>query len=260
MRLLAPVGFLVAILSALPATAPALAQSPTAAPTEAASKTARPTVTAAEAQKALEVLQDAARRDALIETLQTIAKTQAPQPSPSPTPSPTPPPTAEEFGAEALLQASEGLKEMSGQIAETVRAATKFPLISLWLVRTVQDPQAEDLLFGLLWRLATVAGVAFGAEYLARLAMRRPFAALEAHAARRVMPVGPSNLAGRAARPTRPAVARRDCGGPSRGCRSPRPASSSKLRQSSPLPPPAIFCSPPVLGQNLSRASRSLLW
>ena len=191
MRLLAPVAFLVAILSALPATAPALAQSPTAAPTDAASKTARPTVTAAEAQKALEVLQDAARRDALIETLQTIAKTQAPQPSPSPTPSPTPPPTAEEFGAEALLQASEGLKEMSGQIAETVRAATKFPLISLWLVRTVQDPQAEDLLFGLLWRLATVAGVAFGAEYLAGLAMRRPFAALEAHAARRVMPVGP---------------------------------------------------------------------
>jgi len=191
LRLLAPVAFLVAILSALPATAPALAQSPTAAPTDAASKTARPTVTAAEAQKALEVLQDAARRDALIETLQTIAKTQAPQPSPSPTPSPTPPPTAEEFGAEALLQASEGLKEMSGQIAETVRAATKFPLISLWLVRTVQDPQAEDLLFGLLWRLATVAGVAFGAEYLAGLAMRRPFAALEAHAARRVMPVGP---------------------------------------------------------------------
>jgi hypothetical protein len=55
----------VAILSALPATAPALAQSPTAVPTDAASKTARSTVTPAEAQKALKVLQDAGRRDAL---------------------------------------------------------------------------------------------------------------------------------------------------------------------------------------------------
>jgi moderate conductance mechanosensitive channel len=187
----APVALFVAILSALPATAPASAQSPTAAPTDAAGKTAQSTVTPAEAQKALEVLQDAGRRDALIETLQTIAKTQAPQPSPSPTSSPTPPPAAEGFGSEALLQASEGLEEMSGQIAESVRAATKFPLISLWLVRTVQDPQAKDLLFGLLWRLATVAGAAFGAEYLARLAMRRPFAALEAHAARRVTRIGP---------------------------------------------------------------------
>ena len=82
---------------------------------------------------------------------------------------------------------------IAGRLGERVKSTRRghSQSFTLWLVRTVQDPQAEDLLFGLLWRLATVAGVAFGAEYLARLAMRRPFAALEAHAARRVMPIGP---------------------------------------------------------------------
>jgi small-conductance mechanosensitive channel len=166
----------------------------------AAAASAQPAVTPEEAQKALDLLQDAGKREALIQTLQTIAKAQASQPSPAPTPAallrdgdpPAAPPATvgEGLGAEALLQASAKIEELSAQIAQSVRATTKFPLIWRWLVKTAKDPQAQDPLFGLMWRLMAVAGLALLAEYAARLALRRPFAALEARAARDVVPFG----------------------------------------------------------------------
>jgi small-conductance mechanosensitive channel len=92
--------------------------------------------------------------------------------------------------AETLLLASTEIEELSGQIAESVRATTKFPIFWRWLVNTATDPQAQDLLFGFLWRLATVAGLALLTEYLVRLALRGPFAALEARAARASIQIG----------------------------------------------------------------------
>jgi len=77
---------LLAVIFFVTAISPACAQAPTAAPSVAGAN-AQATVTPAEAGQALDVLQDASRRDALIQTLQTIAKTSTPQPSPPLTPS-----------------------------------------------------------------------------------------------------------------------------------------------------------------------------
>jgi small-conductance mechanosensitive channel len=180
---------LLAVILCATAISPALAQAPTAAPSVAGAN-AQPTVTPAEAGQALDVLQDASRRDALIQTLQTIARTSTPQPSPSVTPSVTPPLVSDGSTAETLLLASTEIEELSGQIAESVRATTKFPIFWRWLVNTATDPHAQDLLFGFLWRLATVAGLALLTEYLVRLALRGPFAALEARATRASVQIG----------------------------------------------------------------------
>ena len=148
MRLSELVALLVVIFC-VTAISPACAQAPTAAPSVAGAN-AQPTVTPAEAGQALDVLQDASRRDALIQTLQTIAKTSTPQPSPPLTPSVAPPLVSDGFTAETLLQASTEIEELSGQIGESVRATTKFPIFWRWLVNTATDPQARDLLFGFL--------------------------------------------------------------------------------------------------------------
>jgi small-conductance mechanosensitive channel len=180
---------LLAVILCATAISPALAQAPTAAPSVAGAN-AQPTVTPAEAGQALDVLQDPSRRDALIQTLQTIARTSTPQPSPSVTPSVTPPLVSDGSTAETLLLASTEIEELSGQIAESVRATTKFPIFWRWLVNTATDPHAQDLLFGFLWRLATVAGLALLTEYLVRLGLRAPLAALEARATRASVQIG----------------------------------------------------------------------
>ncbi|MBV9288067.1 MAG: small-conductance mechanosensitive channel, partial [Hyphomicrobiales bacterium] len=136
------------------------------------------------------MLQDAPRRDALIETLQTIAKISTPQPSSFPAPTPAAYETDDAFGAQALLKASAKVEEISDQIAQSVRATTQYPLLWKWLVKTGTDHDSRDLLFGLLWRLATVAGLALLAEYAVRWALRRPFAALAARAAGAASDVG----------------------------------------------------------------------
>jgi small-conductance mechanosensitive channel len=154
-------------------------------------------VSPAEAHQALDVLQDAAKRATLIETLQTIAKASSPQPSASPPPSNTAPPVAVDgFGAETLLQASAKIEEISGQIGESIRASAKFPLLWRWIVNTASDPQSEHQLLGFLWRLAAVAGLALLAEHLVRLLLRRPFAALTTRAARSMIQTGPIEARG----------------------------------------------------------------
>src|SRR5262245_35306526 len=59
-----------------------------------------PSVTAAEAQQAMEVLQDDAKRSQLIQTLQTIAKTSSPQATPAPGAS------ADNLGVQIMMQVS----------------------------------------------------------------------------------------------------------------------------------------------------------
>ena len=94
---------LLAVIFFVTAISPACAQAPTAAPSVAGAN-AQPTVTPAEAGQALDVLQDASRREALIQTLQTIAKTSTPQPSPPLTPSVAPPLVSDGFTAETLCR------------------------------------------------------------------------------------------------------------------------------------------------------------
>jgi hypothetical protein len=105
--------------------------------------TAQATVTPIEAQQALEVLQDAGKRDALIETLRTIAKVASPVatlPMGAAAPSPV---AADGFGAEALQQLSAELGDLSAQFEQSVSAVTTFPAWWRWLTDTATDPEAQ---------------------------------------------------------------------------------------------------------------------
>lgn len=132
------------------------------------------TLTPAEAERALDVLQDAAKRDELIETLRAIVKASPPlltQPTATSVEAPI---AADGFGADALLYASTQIGEFSAQIEQSVRAATKLPLFWRWLANTVTDPQAQQLLLSVVWRAVAAGLLAFLAERVAQFALRGP--------------------------------------------------------------------------------------
>jgi len=152
-------------LSVLAAVPSASAQEVKPAAQDAAS-----TLTPVEAQHALEVLQDPAKRDAAIETLRTIAKVSAPAAAESTAPAAQPAAPAaplviaDGFGAELLLEVSTEMGDLSAQFEHSVRAVTKFPVFWRWLTETATDPDAQALLLGFLWRGLTVAVLALLAE------------------------------------------------------------------------------------------------
>jgi moderate conductance mechanosensitive channel len=162
--------------------------------------------TPAQAQQAIEVLQDPEKRAALIETLQTIAK--APKPTPAPaaapatapaTPAPTPAASAPTpaaapavapiidggLGARLLLQASNEIDDLSRQFTLSASALMSLPLLWRWLVQTATDSYSQTRLLDFLMRAVIIFGGAVVVEHLVRLALRRPFAALEARASHR---------------------------------------------------------------------------
>ena len=137
-------------------------------------------VSQAQAQQALEVLQDEKKRAALIETLQTIAKA-APSASAPASTSPLPlEPTS--LGAQILVQLSDGITRLANEFAATARAVTEFPILWRWLVHELTSPAARAELLDASWKLALVVGCALGAEWLTLRAVRRPLTALESRA------------------------------------------------------------------------------
>jgi hypothetical protein len=137
-------------------------------------------VTPAQAQQALEVLQDQKKRAALIETLQTIAKA---VPSTSAPASTSPHPLkATGLGAQILVQLSDGITRLANEFSATARGVTEFPILWRWLVHELTNPPARAELLDAGWKLALVVGCALGAEWLTRRAVRRPLAALESRA------------------------------------------------------------------------------
>src|SRR5258708_30166952 len=130
-------------------------------------------VTQAQAQQALEVLQDEKKRAALIETLQTIAKA-APSAPASASPAPRPlEPTG--LGAQILVQLSDGITRLANEFAATARAVTEFPIPWRWLVHQLTSPAARAQLLDASWTHALVVGWAPGALSLTLPATRRPF-------------------------------------------------------------------------------------
>jgi moderate conductance mechanosensitive channel len=196
LRSTAATAVLFAILS-LTAIHPAPAQA--VAPTPAGGHA---TLTPAEAQRALDVLQDTGKRDELIQTLRSIAEVSPVPAKPSTPPGTAPSAAADGFGAETLLQASSEIEELSGEVEHSLRTATKFPLLWRWLNQTATDPQAQQLLLSLLWRAAAVAILALLAERLVQLALRRIVAALEARAARNAIETRPVEPPGADEAPT----------------------------------------------------------
>ena len=162
------------LIVACPAAGP-LAVAETAGPPQA-------TLTPAEAQHALEVMQDPAKRDALIETLRTIAKASPPNVQAAAPGAPSVL-AADGFGAEALQQLSAQMGDLSTQFGEGVRAVTKAPLLWRWLTETATDREAQDRALSILWRGLAVAALAILAELVVRFALRRPMAALDGRAA-----------------------------------------------------------------------------
>jgi small-conductance mechanosensitive channel len=175
---LAAVGALLFATLSLTAIHPARAQAVTPAPADA-----HTTLTSEEAQRALDVLQDANKRDELIETLRSIVRVSS---SPGTQAAPagvTPATTADGFGADVLSEASIKMGELSAQFGHSVRATTKFTLLWRWLANLATDPYAQHLLLSLLWRAAAVALLALLAERAAQYALRRPLTRLNTRAA-----------------------------------------------------------------------------
>ena len=171
---------------------PVFAQTATA-PTAKTAPAPTSSVTPDQARRALETLQDDAKRTQLIDTLRTIANTpqsQAPQSQPAPpaeTPASAPAPeqkaptlNADSLGAQLLLTVSEWVADASREVTWAARSVTHFPALWHWLVRTTTDPASYNLLLDIAWKFVLVFGGAFAVEWLVWRSLRRPLQALEA--------------------------------------------------------------------------------
>ena len=156
---------------------------------------------AAQARVALDVLKDPAKRTQLITVLEAIAKTgvvPAPLPAPSATPVAAPAPAPDNIaaiplapnslGAQLLIGVPDRLAKLSQRFAQTFDAATDFPMLWLWLTQLATDPGVHTQLYETGWRLGVVLGLALAAEFLLRLALRRPIAAIASRVPRRSAP------------------------------------------------------------------------
>ena len=144
-----------------------------------------PALTPDQARRALETLQDDARRAQMIETLRAIASASPPAQPDEAVPAPQDkasaiPLTADSLGAQLLVTVSEQVRDISSQIAELARTLTHFKAFYYWFLRMANDPGATHQLFDTAWKLAAVFGCAFVAEFLAFRLIGRPVAALEA--------------------------------------------------------------------------------
>jgi small-conductance mechanosensitive channel len=148
---------------------------PQTAPAAPPTSTPHP-LTAEEAQRALDTLQDDAKRAQVIATLRAIATA-----SPAPVPQAKPAPIASNgLGAELLAQVSQQLGDMSQAFVASARTLTDFPLLWAWLKRTATDPFARDLLIDIAWKLPLILGCALAVEWLVSRVLRRPLAILQA--------------------------------------------------------------------------------
>ena len=160
-------------------TAPASAQTG-AAPTAPAITHNADVLTPDQAKRALDTLQDDAKRAQMIDTLRAIANA-SPQPAAAPSePKPAIPLEADSLGAQLLLSVSEQVGEVSREVADLARTLTHFPALYYWIVRTANDPAAYDQLLDISWKLALVFGCAFAAEWMIFRLVGRPLALLEA--------------------------------------------------------------------------------
>jgi moderate conductance mechanosensitive channel len=187
------------------AAAAAWAQAPTP---DAASPPPESVATSAQAQQAIDVLQDPTKRAALIETLQTIANASKPASAPAPAATPVAAPIEDgSLGARLLLRASNEIDDLSRQFTLSASALMSLPLLWRWLVQTATDAYSQARILDFLMRAAIILGGALIIEYLIRFALRRPFAALEARASHRS--TTGSNPAEKASRETQTARTRR---------------------------------------------------
>ena len=124
-----------------------------------------------EAQRTLDVLQDPAKRDQLIETLKTIVQA---QPKPAIAAEVTP----NSLGAEVLVGASGFLDRLSGQVVTTVGAIQSIPLLWVWLKVMATDSWAHGVLLDSAWRLILVLAIGLVVQWVLGRAVNRPILAM----------------------------------------------------------------------------------
>jgi len=153
---------------------------------------AQPALTRAQAQTALDVLRDDAKRAQLITVLEAIARAtpqigqpaatpvNAAPPAPAAAPNQLPNPLApDSVGAQILTSISEHLSRFSADVMANAEAAADFPTLGNWLVQLVTDPDRQQQVLDVGWRLLLVLAVGLLAEAAIRHALHRPAAALE---------------------------------------------------------------------------------
>lgn len=183
--------------------APALGEAPSpSAQKQGQGMAARPALSPDEAKRALDTLQDDAKRNQIIDTLRAIAA--APPPAAQASPAKPndnaqnagkedniPRLAADSLGAQLLVAISRSLDDISTELSQGAQTVTRFPELGQWLVRTVSDPASYNLLLDIAWKLALVMGSALLAEWLVARSVRRVLAYLESHlpgSARRAAP------------------------------------------------------------------------
>lgn len=147
-------------------------------------QTVSPQITPTQAQQALDVLNDPAKRAAVAATLEAILKAQPATGAPAATPDAKPiaeaaaplglPLAPDSLGAAVLVGAAGFLNTASDRVAEGFRAARGLPALWSWVVTMATDPIGHMLMEDLAWRLAVVLAVSFGAFYGVARALRRP--------------------------------------------------------------------------------------
>jgi small-conductance mechanosensitive channel len=163
----------------------------TAPPARAAPPSTAPAnpgaLTPAEAQHAIEVLQDPEKRSELVQTLRAIA--QAPPPAATP-PAAAPPAAAanspavslapHSLGAQLVAHLSSWPQQMARGAAQTIHAVTDFPLLWGWAAGIAGDPAERIAVLGALWQIVLVMACALLFEWLAGWLLSRSLAALAA--------------------------------------------------------------------------------
>jgi small-conductance mechanosensitive channel len=138
------------------------------------------------------VLKDDAKRAQVIAVLEALAKV-APATAPGAAAAPAAAATAEpklsiplapdSLGAQVLVDASDRLSSLSGELVATAQAATDFPLLWRSIVGIASDQWSRRMLFDAGWKLMVVTAVGLASQWVVRLLLRRPMQSLRQRSA-----------------------------------------------------------------------------
>ncbi len=161
--------------------------------TAAAASAPPPPITAEQARQALDVLNDPAKRAAVVNTLEAVVKADSIRPasaaaapaSPATPSAPAPAATSKvtlepgSLGAAVVVGANGFAGRLFARAIGAVKAVQGFPLLWPWIVATATDPRAQGLLQQAIWRVAIAFACGLAVEFGGRRLLRRPVETLE---------------------------------------------------------------------------------